>query len=63
MVLVRKCGIITLGYKVLEKYLKERKGRIMDDPIKFIQICTAIYKTIEIQKEIDNLYNLLIKSL
>jgi len=51
------------GYKVLEKYLKERKGRIMDDPIKFIQICTAIYKTIEIQKEIDNLYNLLIKSL
>jgi predicted helicase len=51
------------GYKVLEKYLKERKGRIMDDPIKFIQICTAIYKTIEIQKEIDNLYNLLIKNL
>jgi len=44
------------GYKVLSKYLKDRKGRYMDDPKRYILIATAIALTIEIQKEIDELY-------
>ena len=44
------------GYKVLQKYLKDRKGRRMDDPRRYIYIATAIQKTIEIQREIDDLY-------
>jgi predicted helicase len=44
------------GYQVLYKYLKDRKGRRMDDPRHYIRIATAIEKTIEIQKEIDALY-------
>ncbi len=44
------------GYQVLNKYLKDRKGRSLDDPILFCKIATAISKTIEIQKEIDKLY-------
>jgi predicted helicase len=43
-------------YQILEKYLKDRKGRRMDDPRHYIRIATAIEKTIEIQKEIDALY-------
>lgn len=44
------------GYRVLDKYLKERKGRRMDDPRYFIRIATALAKTIEIQEEIDAIY-------
>jgi hypothetical protein len=44
------------GYKVLQKYLKDRKDRMMNDPRQYIHIATAIQKTIEIQDEIDNLY-------
>jgi len=44
------------GYKVLQKYLKDRKGRMMDDPRRYIHIATAIQKTIGIQAEIDDLY-------
>lgn len=44
------------GYQVLMKYLKDRKGRRMDDPVRYIQIATALAKTIEIQKEIDSVY-------
>ncbi len=43
-------------YQILEKYLKDRKGRRMDDPRHYIRIATALEKTIEIQKEIDALY-------
>lgn len=45
------------GYKVLQKYLEDRKGRLMEDPRRYIYIATAIQKTIEIQDEIDNLYS------
>jgi len=44
------------GYQVLDKYLKDRKGRRMDDPRYFIRVATALAKTIEIQKEIDAIY-------
>ena len=44
------------GYQVLDKYLKDRKGRQMDDPRHYIHIVTALEKTIEIQAEIDAIY-------
>lgn len=44
------------GYQVLHKYLKDRKGRKMEDPRHYIRIATALAKTIEIQKDIDAIY-------
>ena len=44
------------GYQVMQKYLKDRKGRKMDDFRHYILMATAIEKTIEIQKEIDSIY-------
>ncbi len=44
------------GYQVLHKYLKDRKDRMMDDAPCYCRIVTALYKTIEIQKQIDKLY-------
>ena len=44
------------GYQVLEKYLKDRKGRRLDDPVRYIRIATAIAPTIEVQGEIDTIY-------
>jgi len=44
------------GYQVMDKYLKDRKGRKMDDPRHYIRITTSLAKTIEIQKEIDGIY-------
>jgi len=44
------------GYQVMEKYLKDRKGRLMDDPATYCKIATAIHETIQIQAKIDNLY-------
>jgi len=44
------------GYQVLQKYLKDRKGRIMDDAPYYCRIVTALSKTIEIQKKIDEIY-------
>ena len=45
-----------VGFQVLDKYLKDRKGRKMDDPRHYIHIATALAKTIEIQAEIDEIY-------
>jgi len=45
------------GYQVLHKFLKDRNGRIMDDPRHYSRIVTAISKTIELQKQIDDIYN------
>ncbi len=45
------------GYQVLDKYLKERKGRSLEDPRHILRVATALAKTIEIQKEIDALYS------
>jgi predicted helicase len=44
------------GYQVLHKYLKDRKGRIMDDAPRYCHIVTALRKTIEIQEKIDKIY-------
>jgi predicted helicase len=44
------------GYQVLNKYLKDRKGLHMDDPVRYVRIVTSLSKTIEIQKDIDILY-------
>ena len=44
------------GYQVLRKYLKDRKDRMMDDAPCYCRIVTALYKTIEIQKQIDKIY-------
>jgi predicted helicase len=44
------------GYQVMHKYLKDRKGRKMDDPRHYIRVATALAKTIEIQAEIDEIY-------
>jgi len=44
------------GYQILHKYLKDRKDRMMDDAPRYCRIVTALYKTIEIQKQIDKIY-------
>ena len=44
------------GYQVLHKYLKDRKGRKMDDAPRYCRIVTALSKTIEIQEKIDIIY-------
>jgi hypothetical protein len=44
------------GYQVLQKYLKERKGRNMEDAPRYCRIVTVLSKTIEIQKQIDEIY-------
>ena len=44
------------GYRVLEKYLKDRKGRQMEDPGHYCRMAESISKTIELQNEIDKLF-------
>lgn len=44
------------GYRVLEHYLKDRKGRQMDDPQHFCKVASSLAKTIELQEEIDTLF-------
>lgn len=44
------------GYQVLQKYLKDRKDRTMDDPRYYCRIVTAIDKTIALQNQIDEIY-------
>jgi predicted helicase len=44
------------GYQVLKKYLKDRKGRIMEEAPRYCRIVTALSKTIEIQDIIDEIY-------
>ena len=47
------------GYQVCDKWLKDRKGRILslDDIRHYCKIVTAIGKTIEIQKAIDEIFS------
>jgi predicted helicase len=44
------------GYRVMEKYLKDRKGRQMEDSGHYCRMGTSIAKTIDVQKEIDKLF-------
>jgi len=47
------------GYQVCNKWLKDRKGRtlLIEDIIHYCKVVTALSKTIEIQAEIDGLYD------
>jgi predicted helicase len=47
------------GYQVCDKWLKDRKERVLslDEIQTYCRIVTAIHKTIQIQKEIDKIYN------
>src|SRR5205807_2051412 len=51
------------GYRVLERYLKYRKGRQMTDPPTYCKIATAIQATIKLQKEADEIYDALEKKI
>ncbi len=44
------------GYQVMEKYLKDRKGRLMDDPGHYCKIATVLNHTINLQSKIDILF-------
>ncbi len=44
------------GYQVLHKYLKDRKGKTLADPIHYCRIATALAHTIRLQTQIDLLY-------
>jgi predicted helicase len=44
------------GYQVLEKYLKDRKGRFMDDPGHYCKIATALHLTLDLQIQADALF-------
>lgn len=46
------------GYRVLDKWLKDRRKRILnlDDIKHYCRVVTALAKTIEVQGEIDELY-------
>ncbi len=41
------------GYQVLHKYLKDRKGKSLADPIHYSRMATALKETISLQTEID----------
>lgn len=53
------------GYQVLDKWLKDRTGRILllDDQLHFRKVITALTETIDIQRRIDRFYPLVEKSL
>ncbi len=44
------------GYQVLQKYLKDRKDRIMEDAPLYCRIASALSRTIKIQERIDQIY-------
>lgn len=44
------------GYQVLEKYLKDRKRRTMEDPGHYCKMATSISDTIRVQQLIDLLF-------
>ncbi len=46
------------GYQVLQKYLKDRKGKTLEDPRHYCRMATAIAKTIELQNQLDGIYPL-----
>ena len=53
------------GYQVLDKWIKDRVGRYLnDDEVEhYLKIISAISKTIDIQREIDKLYSEVEKNL
>lgn len=47
----------------MEKYLKDRKARLMEDPAHYCKMATALNETILLQKKIDTLFLLLEKNI
>ncbi len=45
------------GYQVFNKWLKDRKGKALNDIKHYCKVATAIKHTINIQKSIDEIYN------
>jgi hypothetical protein len=45
------------GYQVCNKWLKDRKGKALNDIKHYCKVATAIKHTINIQKSIDGIYN------
>lgn len=43
------------GYKVLHKYLKDRRNKTLNEPILYCRIATALAFTIDIQDQIDQI--------
>ncbi|MEA2074986.1 MAG: type ISP restriction/modification enzyme [Euryarchaeota archaeon] len=48
------------GYQVLAKYLKDRKGRelSLEEIEHYMKVAKAIEKTIEVQKWVDDIFNI-----
>ena len=44
------------GYRVMEKYLKPRKGRLMEDPGHYCKMATSIHETIRLQHTVDDMF-------
>ena len=44
------------SYQVLLKYLKDRKGKILEDAKHYCKVITALNNTVTIQKKIDDIY-------
>lgn len=45
------------GYQVMEKYLKDRKSRMMEDPEHYCRMATALAETILVQQKIDEYFS------
>ncbi len=41
---------------MLHKYHKDRKGKVLANPIHYCRIVTALEKTIELQQQVDEVY-------
>jgi len=48
------------GYQVQHKYLKDRKGKSLADPIHYCRMVTALTLTIDIQARIDQIIGIVI---
>ena len=49
------------GYQVLHKYLKDRKGKNLTDPIHYCRMVTALAISIDLQARIDQIIGLVIQ--
>lgn len=42
---------------MLHKYHKDRKGKVLADHIHYCKVVTALAETIELQQQVDEVYN------
>ena len=45
------------GYQVLHKYLKDRQHRMLEDPRHFCRVITALHEAMQIQDQIDEIFD------